>query len=67
MVIVMEMSTGRTRDEKLDSYDDEVLNAGWTEVPRIGIQLQVVGMPSRGELARVDVEGFMARLYVFQE
>lgn len=70
MVIVMEMSTGRVAGEKNspygEAYGDEVLNAGWAEVPRIELRLEEVGVSARREPVKVDVEGFLARLYVNQ-
>jgi hypothetical protein len=69
MVIVMEMSTGKSAGQTSDGevYGDEVLNAGWAEVPRIEARLEEVAVSARCEPARVDVDGFMARLYAFQE
>lgn len=71
MVIVMEMSTGRAYGEDLSSYGeaygDEVLNAGWADVPRIEARLEEVVVSARREPANADVDGFMARLYAFQE
>jgi hypothetical protein len=69
MVIVMEMSTGRSEAPGGDGdvYGDEVLNAGWAEVPRIEARLEEVVVSARREPAGVDVDGFMARLYAFQE
>lgn len=46
MVIVMEMSTGMAGAEALGSYgeayEDEVLSAGWAEVPQIEARLEKV-------------------------
>lgn len=71
MVSVMEMSTGRIVGEDLggygEAYGDEVLNAGWAEVPRIEARLETVAASGRHEPADVDVAGFMARLYACQE
>ena len=71
MVIVMEMNTGRAYGEELGSYGeaygDEVMNAGWAEVPRIETRLEEVVVSTRREPAKADVEGFMARLYACQE
>lgn len=75
MVIIMEMSTGRSTDrvcgEALGSYGeaygDEVLNAGWAEVPRIEARLEEVVVSTHREPVNADVDGFMARLYAFQE
>lgn len=70
MVIVMEMSTGRVAGEESspygEAYGDEVLNAGWAEVPRIELRLEEVVVSARHESVKVDVEGFLARLYVNQ-
>lgn len=71
MVIVMEMSTGMAGAEALGSYgeayEDEVLSAGWAEVPQIEARLEKVVVSTRRNPANVDVDGFMARLYAFQE
>ena len=75
MVIIMEMSTGKSAGQTSgdapgsdgEVYGDEVLNAGWAEVPRIEARLEEVAVSARREPARVDVDGFMARLYAFQE
>lgn len=67
MVTVMEMSTGRTCDDEFGSYGDEVLNAGWAEVPRIEARLEEVVVSAHYEAAKSDIEGFMARLYACQE
>ena len=74
MVIIMEMSTGRFAGEALGShgerYGDEVLNAGWAEVPRVEDRLEerleeVVNTTHR-EPTKAEVDGFMARLYTYQ-
>lgn len=71
MATVMEMSTGRTYGEELgsygESYGDEVLNAGWAEMPRIEARLEEVVMSTRHQPAKSDIEGFMTRLYACQE
>jgi len=71
MVIVMEMSTGRTCGAELggygEAYGDEVLNAGWADVPRIEARLEEVVASTRREPARTEIEGFLARLYASQE
>lgn len=64
MVIVMEMDTGRIAEGVVAVYGDEVLNAGWAEVPRVEPRLQEVVL-SRGEPV-VDVEAHLARLYAAQ-
>ena len=67
MVIVMEMDSGkRIVEERFGAYDDEVLNAGWAEVPRIEPRLEEI-VAARHEPAAREVEGFMARLYAAQE
>ena len=71
MVIVMEMDSGkRIAEESFCAYDDEVLNAGWAEVPclesRIEPRLETV-VASRHEPVEREVEGFLARLYAAQE
>lgn len=64
MVIVMETDTGRVLEAAVVAYDDEVLNAGWAEVPQIEARLQertVVRETPAG-----DVDGYLARLYAAQ-
>lgn len=71
MVISMEMDSGRTFSEALGGYGevdgDEVLNAGWAEVPRSEARLEEAVVSAHREPARADIEGFMARLYACQE
>lgn len=63
MVIVMEMDSGKLIvDECATPYDDEVLNAGWAEVPRVEPRLQEA-VAERHDPAAVDAEAFLARLY----
>ncbi len=67
MVIVMEMDSGRiVYEDRAVAYDDEVLNAGWAEVPRIEPRLQEA-VVTRHEPGEREVEGFLARLYAAQE
>lgn len=67
MVIVMEMDSGkRIAEESYCAYDEEVLNAGWAEVPRIEPRLEEV-VAANHEPAEHEVEGFLARLYAAQE
>ena len=67
MVIIMEMDSGKViAEESFCAYDDEVLNAGWTDVPRVEPRLEEV-VASRHEPAEREVEGFLARLYAAQE
>ena len=67
MVIVMETDSGkRIAEERFCDYDDEVLSAGWAEVPRIEPRLEEVAV-ARHEPSECEVEGFMARLYAAQE
>lgn len=63
MVIVMAMDSGKIiADESVRPYDDEVLNAGWAEVPQVAPRLQEIE-PTRGDPAASDAEAFLARLY----
>lgn len=64
MVIIMEMDSGRVVTELGVVYDDEVLNAGWAEVPRVEPRLQEVAV-ARHE-PDSDVDGYLARLYAAQ-
>lgn len=71
MVIVMEMDSGRLiAEESFCAYDEEVLNAGWTEVPsiasRIEPRLEEVAV-ARHEPSESELAGFLARLYAAQE
>lgn len=67
MVIVMEMDSGRiVAEESSVAYDDEVLNAGWAEVPRVEPRLEEA-VASRQTPDERDLEGFLARLYAAQE
>ena len=67
MVIVMEMDSGkRIAGESFCAYDDEVLNAGWADFPRIEPCLEEVIVANHGPAAP-DIEGFLARLYASQE
>lgn len=67
MVVVMEMDSGRVVPEENHLvYDDEVLSAGWMEVPRIEPRLEEVAA-ARHEPSAREVEGFLARLYAAQE
>lgn len=67
MVIVMDMSTGkRSEDEASPRYGDEVMRAGWVDIPRVepGLQEHPVTRPVEPP---ADVGGFLARLYLSQE
>ena len=67
MVIVMETDSGkRIADESFCAYNEEVLNAGWAEVPRIEPRLEEAAVANHGP-AEPDIEGFLARLYASQE
>lgn len=71
MVIVMEMSTGRVCGAEGspygEAYGEEVLSAGWTEVPRLAPRLEEVVVAARHEPVNADIEGFLARIYANQE
>lgn len=67
MVVVMEMDSGRVVPEESHLvYDDEVLNAGWADVPRIEPRLEELAA-TRHEPSECEIEGFLARLYAAQE
>lgn len=67
MVIVMDMESGMCELGAASAgYDDEVLNAGWAEVPRVEPRLEEV-VSARHEPSEREVEGFLARLYAAQE
>lgn len=70
MVIVMNMGTGRIEGEASggygEAYGDEVLNAGWADVPRIEARVETVAVAATVS-ERSDIEGFLARLYASQE
>lgn len=68
MVIVMNMATGVVGDPLYERYDDEVLNAGWANVPRVELQLVHSAEPAANASgANIDVDAFMKRLYACQE
>lgn len=64
MVIVMEMDSGKviTEEGVAPSYDDEVLNAGWADIPQVAPQLQVA-VAAHADSQEQDAEAFLARLY----
>lgn len=65
MVIVMETDSGKViAEENSRGYDDEVLNAGWAEVPQVEPRLQEAAVARRER--DTDVEGYLARLYAAQ-
>jgi hypothetical protein len=67
MVIVMDMSTGKSIDE-VSEYGDEVLNANWLPRPELQLELQSVSAqrPERRDPPS-DIEGFLHRMYLNQE
>ena len=65
MLIIMDMASGRREDPLTERYDEEVLHAGWTELPRLEPRLEVV-TPSLPE-SRMDVAGYLATFYAAQE
>lgn len=72
MVIVMEMDSGRKCSNPVldcygEVYGDEVLNAGWTDLPQVELGLQTHEAATHGALPADDIEGFLARLYASQE
>lgn len=82
MVIAMKMDTGRilrivrvddpdpAGGYDKDGYGDEVLNAGWAEVPRIAPRMEEVATAradSHETPSSLDVDAFMSRLYACQE
>ncbi len=63
MVIVMNMDSGKiVEEESTRPYDEEVLSAGWAEVPRVAPQLQEVAV-ARHVAHEEDAEAFLARVY----
>jgi hypothetical protein len=66
MIIVMEMSSGRTRGEVF-SRDGEAcsenLNAAGLDVPRIEARLEEVAASAHRQSAQWEMAGFMASLY----
>ena len=74
MVIVMDMSTGKT--ERLDSEEaaaeefgefvDEVLNAGWLPQPEARLEHHVFESPAK-QAPAVDTDEFLRALYRNQE
>lgn len=69
MVITMNRVTGVAGNLLDDSYGEEVLNAGWANVPRVELQLVYSATPaSNARLPPpIDVDAFMRRLYACQE
>lgn len=69
MVIVMNMATGVAGNSLDERYGDEVLNAGWADVPRIAWQALEAAEPVAGSRLPppLDVDAFMRRLYASQE
>ncbi|MCK6404706.1 MAG: hypothetical protein L6Q60_01690 [Rhodocyclaceae bacterium] len=67
MVIIMDMDSGRViREAPGDAYGDEVLNAGWAEVPQVAPRLAEVAS-TRQTPGESEIAGFLARLYAAQE
>lgn len=65
MVMIMEMDNGKVvRDP--ESYDDEVLNAGWLPRPEASLQLaQIEHEPHKEPQAPpiADIEAFLEAMY----
>jgi hypothetical protein len=66
MLIVMEMSTGRTQGEELGRYDDDVLRVAWARMPHTEARLEEFVLPIRREPERSDSGGLMAHLFLTQ-
>jgi hypothetical protein len=65
MLIIMDMASGRREDPLTERYDNEVLHAGWAELPRLEPRLEVV-TPQVQE-SRFDPAGYLAAFYAAQE
>lgn len=64
MLTIMNMSSGRV-DDLTDCYDEAVLHAGWTEVPRLEPRLELVQTAPREP--DLDTARFLAAFYAAQE
>jgi len=65
MLTIMEMSTGRCSDDLTAHYDEDVLNANWTEPPRLEPQLQLVAVPA--QQPGIDPALYLNAFYAAQE
>jgi hypothetical protein len=64
----MDMHTGKSHEEPVDIYGDEVLNANWLPQPEMRPALQPVEREAaHSEVSVEDVEGFLASVYLHQE
>ncbi len=66
-MVIRELDSGRDiHEDSRVAYDDEVLNAGWAEVPEVS-----AGNPAPAEAHQLpndrEVDAFLARLYAAQE
>jgi hypothetical protein len=68
MVIVMDMSAGKTAVVEPAAYDDEVLNASWLPQPELALQLQEHDHEAARQMPPPeDVEAFLQAVYRNQE
>ncbi|WP_153114901.1 hypothetical protein [Rhodocyclus tenuis] len=82
VAIIMDMNGNCTQDTDVEfraalgpSYSEEILSAGWTEVPRPEVHLlsvaTIAAETGKAEAASAppgfDVDGFLARVYASQE
>jgi len=65
MVLVMDMSTGERLSPLTEAYGEEVLNAGWTPLPRVEPRLELV--QARAIEPQADPGRFLAAFYAAQE
>ncbi len=74
MLIVKDMSTGEIEMQTLDDYEEETLSSGWNpaiadlihrEIDRYEISQAEHPMPA--DLAEIDVEAFLDRMYAHLE
>ena len=72
MGVVMNMSSYEIEDDSTEAeYGEEVMYAGWNPAVALVCQQQMVAPANRhasmpAELATVDVESFLQKMYAFQ-
>ena len=72
MGVVMNMSSYEIEDDSTEAeYGEEVMYAGWNPAVTLVCQQQMVAQSNRhasmpAELATVDVESFLQKMYAFQ-
>ncbi|MEW6512566.1 MAG: hypothetical protein AB1443_01045 [Pseudomonadota bacterium] len=75
MVIVMDMSTGKTEklstaeaaEEEFGAFVDEVLNAGWLPQPEARLEMHAHAGTAASPAAAIGPDEFLRNLYCNQE